>query len=89
MTRLLVVDDDHTVRINLVELLEAKDFEVLSAKDGRQGVEIAPQSLPDLIICDIMMPELDGYSVLAELRQDSAATVPFIRRHQRKFLQQS
>ncbi len=79
MTKLLVIDDDHTVRVNLVELLEAEDFEVLSAKDGRQGVEIARQSLPDLIICDIMMPELDGYGVLAELRQDSAAaTIPFI-----------
>lgn len=79
MSKLLVIDDDHAVRVNLVELLEAEGFEVLSAADGRRGVQLARQSLPDLIICDIMMPELDGYGVLAELRQDSAvATIPFI-----------
>ncbi len=79
MSKLLVIDDDQAVRLNLVELLEAEGFEVFSAEDGRRGVQVARQSLPDLIICDIMMPELDGHGVLAELRQDSAtATIPFI-----------
>ena len=79
MTNLLVIDDDHAVRVDLVDLLETEGFEVLSAENGRQGVQIARRSLPDLIICDIMMPELDGYGVLAELRRDAAAaTIPFI-----------
>ena len=79
MSKLLVIDDDHSVRVNLVELLEAEGFDVLSAKDGRSGVQLARQHLPDLIICDIMMPELDGYGVLEQLRQDPVtATTPFI-----------
>lgn len=79
MSKILVIDDDALVRANLVELLELESFEVLSAEDGRAGVQLARQHLPDLIICDIMMPELDGYGVLGELRQDSAtATIPFI-----------
>lgn len=79
MTRLLVIDDDRAVRDDVVELLELEGFDVLSAENGRHGVQIARQSRPDLIVCDIMMPELDGYGVLAELRHDLAtATIPFI-----------
>lgn len=79
MSKILVIDDEIPVRANLVELLEAEEFDVISAEDGRAGVQLARQQLPDLIICDITMPELDGYGVLAELRQDPAtATLPFI-----------
>jgi len=79
MSKILVIDDEESVRANLVELLEAEGFDVTGAENGRTGVQLARQHLPDLIICDITMPELDGYGVLAELRQDSAtATIPFV-----------
>lgn len=79
MGKLLVIDDDSAIRENLMELLAAEGYEVVSAEDGRQGAQLVRQTLPDLVICDIMMPELDGYGVLAALRQDPAtATIPFI-----------
>ena len=79
MSKLLVIDDDEAVRENLVELFKLEGFEVVGAENGHVGVQLARQHLPDLIMCDIMMPELDGYGVLEELRQDFAtATIPFI-----------
>jgi DNA-binding response OmpR family regulator len=79
MNKILVIDDEESVRVNLVELLEAEGFDPISAENGRAGVQLARQQLPDLILCDIMMPELDGYGVLDELRQAPAtATTPFI-----------
>jgi signal transduction histidine kinase len=79
MSKLLVIDDDEAVRENLVELFKLEGFEVIGAENGRVGVQLARQHLPDLIMCDIMMPELDGYGVLEELRQDFAtAAIPFI-----------
>jgi two-component system sensor histidine kinase/response regulator len=79
MSKLIVIDDDVSVRSNLVELFEMEGFEVLGAENGCVGVQLARQHLPDLIVCDIMMPDLDGYGVLEELRRDFAtATIPFI-----------
>ena len=79
MSKILVIDDEDDIRINLTELLEAEGFHVLSAENGKVGLQLAQQSLPDLIICDITMPELDGYGVLEQLRQEPAtATIPFI-----------
>ena len=79
MSKLVIIDDDVAVRSNLLELFEMEGFEVFGAKNGRVGVQLALQHLPDLIVCDIMMPELDGYGVLEELRQEFAtATIPFI-----------
>jgi two-component system response regulator NreC len=79
MTRILIVEDEDTIRQNVLEMLEFEGFETLGAADGLTGLEIAREQLPDLIICDIMMPELDGFGVLEELRRDSAtATTPFI-----------
>jgi signal transduction histidine kinase len=79
MTKVLVIEDDEPVRANLLELLDAEYFSVMGAENGRVGVQLAREYLPDLIVCDIMMPELDGYGVLAEVRQDArTAAVPFI-----------
>ncbi|CAG0932309.1 Alkaline phosphatase synthesis transcriptional regulatory protein PhoP [Thermoflexales bacterium] len=79
MSKLIIIDDDVSVRSNLVELFEMEGFEVIGAENGRVGVQLARQHLPDLIVCDIMMPDLDGYGVLEELRQDFVtATIPFI-----------
>jgi two-component system, sensor histidine kinase and response regulator len=79
MSKLIVIDDDVSVRSNLIELFEMEGYEVIGAENGRVGLQLVRQHLPDLIVCDIMMPELDGYGVLEELRQDAAtATIPFI-----------
>ncbi|MFP4300136.1 MAG: response regulator [Spirulinaceae cyanobacterium] len=79
MTKVLAIEDETIIRENLVELLEMENFEVFAAENGQKGVELALQHQPDLILCDVMMPELDGYGVLDRLRQNSAtATIPFI-----------
>ncbi len=79
MKKILVIEDEEFVRENIEELLDAEGFEVISAENGRIGVDLAKVMIPDLILCDVMMPELDGYNVLTALRQDSVtATVPFI-----------
>lgn len=79
MTKILVIEDEELVRLNLVEMLEAEDYEVVGAPNGMIGVMWALDCIPNLVICDIMMPELDGYDVLETLRQDPVtATIPFI-----------
>jgi len=79
MTKVLVIEDEEAIRENLVELLEVEDFDVIEAENGRVGVEQAKKHLPDLILCDVMMPKLDGFGVLKELRsQLNTATIPFI-----------
>ncbi|MBF2068704.1 EAL domain-containing response regulator [Fischerella thermalis] len=79
MTKILVIEDENSVRENLVELLEAEDFEAIDAANGKLGINLALTEVPDLILCDLMMPELDGYGVLTTLRQEPlTATIPFI-----------
>jgi len=79
MPKILVIEDDRDVREMIVAALDLGGFEMLEAEDGLAGVEIAHASVPDLIICDIMMPRLDGYGTLKALRGDPAtATIPFI-----------
>lgn len=78
-TRILLIEDNPDVRENTQELLELSDYEVTAACDGREGVKLAKELLPDLILCDIMMPELDGYGVLQILgKQPQTASIPFI-----------
>ena len=79
MKKILVIEDEEFVRENILELLDAEGFEVIGAENGRVGVDLARQEMPDLILCDVMMPGLDGLGVLTALRQDSTlASVPFI-----------
>ena len=79
MKNILVIEDDDQVRENIAEILELEDFEATTAENGFIGVQLAIEKLPDLIICDVMMPELDGYGVLKALRQNPAtAAIPFI-----------
>jgi two-component system, sensor histidine kinase and response regulator len=79
VSTILVIEDQPNVRENIVELLDAENFEVLAAEDGMEGVNLAQENHPDLILCDVMMPELDGYDVLNRLRQDpETAMIPFI-----------
>ncbi|MGA7936770.1 MAG: EAL domain-containing protein [Kovacikia sp.] len=79
MTQILVIEDDANVRTLILKLLQAEGFEVISAHNGQAGIQLALTHEPGLIICDIMMPECDGYQVLSELRQNGAtANIPFI-----------
>ena len=79
MPKILIIEDEEAVRENILDLLEAEAFETIAAANGRIGVHLAISEVPDLILCDLMMPQLDGYGVLTALRQDpSTATIPFI-----------
>jgi CRP-like cAMP-binding protein len=79
MRRLLVIDDHDDIRENIAEILTLAGYEVFTAPNGKRGVETALKENPELIICDIMMPELDGYGVLHLLRKNEATLdTPFI-----------
>src|SRR6476646_1559017 len=79
MSKILVIEDEQPFREALLELLEIEGFEAIGAENGQAGVQLAQKHLPDLVLCDIQMPDIDGYSVLRSLRQDSrTATLPFI-----------
>ena len=79
MKRILVIEDEPEMRRNITTLLRFKDYEPIAAENGRVGVEIARREKPDLILCDVMMPELDGFGVLRALQEDDAlASIPFI-----------
>lgn len=79
MKRILIIEDQAPMRRNISLMLEMEGYEVLTAENGRVGVDLALAHLPDLVICDVMMPELDGHGVVQTLRaEDSTANVPFI-----------
>lgn len=79
MKKILVVEDNLEVRENLAEILELSGYEVLTAEDGTVGVDVAVSNPPDLIICDVMMPKLDGFGVLNILsKRPETADIPFI-----------
>ncbi len=79
MKHVLLIEDDLVLRENTAELLELSGYKVTVASDGLEAVEIALKKLPDIIVCDIMMPELDGYGVLNTLSKNSDTKyIPFI-----------
>jgi len=79
MKKILVIEDNLEMRENISEILELAAYEVYAGENGKLGVALAKEHLPDLIVCDIMMPELDGYGVLYLLSRDPAtAGIPFI-----------
>ncbi len=79
MKKILVIEDEEFVRENILELLDAEGFDVFGAQNGHIGVDLAKAKMPDLILCDVMMPGLDGYGVLTTIRQDPLmAAIPFI-----------
>jgi len=79
MPKILIVDDHDDIRENIAEILMLAGYDSITAENGRRGVELAAKEKPDLIICDIMMPELDGYGVLHLLRKnEDTAFTPFI-----------
>ncbi|MEM6687548.1 MAG: response regulator [Bacteroidota bacterium] len=79
MKKVLLIEDDTILRENTAELLELADYDVTTAPNGKKGVETALQLSPDIIVCDIMMPELDGYGVLETLSKNNRTKyIPFI-----------
>ncbi|HTF28400.1 MAG TPA: response regulator [Flavitalea sp.] len=79
MRKILVIDDNTDIRENIAEILTLGNYVVSTAENGKKGVEVALKELPDLIVCDIMMPELDGYGVLHLLKKNvSTQYIPFI-----------
>ncbi len=79
MKKILIIEDEPEMRRNLATILRLEGYQQLTAGDGRRGVELACEEAPDLILCDVMMPELDGYGVLKALRENPATeATPFI-----------
>ncbi|MFO1477421.1 MAG: response regulator transcription factor [Verrucomicrobiota bacterium] len=79
MKKILVIEDEPEMRRNITALLRYQDYQPISAENGRAGIEAARREKPDLILCDVMMPELDGYGVLQAVQADAAlARTPFI-----------
>ena len=93
MAKILVIEDEYQMRINIATILEMEEFQVICAENGRRGIELALSEKPDLILCDVMMPEVDGEGVLEHLKtQESTAKIPFIfltARGQTAFLKKS
>lgn len=79
MKKILVIEDNPEVRENTAEIIQLSNFEVVTAENGKVGVELALKEHPDLIVCDIMMPVLDGYGVYHSLsKHKETASIPFI-----------
>jgi DNA-binding response OmpR family regulator len=79
MKKVLVIEDNQDIRENIVEILELAGYELHHADNGMKGVELALKHLPNIILCDIMMPELDGYGVLHMLHNHmETSSIPFI-----------
>ncbi|GMN11745.1 response regulator [Croceitalea sp. MTPC9] len=79
MKKILLIEDDRALRENTEELLGLSGYSVATAPNGKHGVTIAKELLPDIVVCDIMMPELDGYGVLEQLSSnENTKHIPFI-----------
>lgn len=79
MKKLLLIEDEPQLRVNTADILELSGYEIMTAENGKEGVEKALENKPDLVICDIMMPVLDGYGVLKIFNQNPQLTgIPFI-----------
>lgn len=79
MKRILIIEDDIALQDTLDNLLQLEGFKTVMADNGKNGVELAKKHLPDLVICDIMMPEMGGFEVILELQNnDTTALIPFM-----------
>ena len=79
MKTILLIEDNNEILENFTEYLELEGYIILGASNGKQGIELALKFIPDLIICDVLMPEMDGYEVLHSLLETSATyQIPFI-----------
>jgi len=79
MKTVLIIEDDQALRENTAEILELSHYKVITASNGLIGVSMAKKHVPDLILCDIMMPKLDGYQVLSKLSNNKITQIiPFV-----------
>lgn len=79
MTKVLIIEDNNDIRENVIEILELSGYEVYEANNGKKGIELAVKHHPDIVLCDIMMPEVDGYGVLEALNNnEQTRATPFI-----------
>ena len=79
MKTVLIIEDSQEICENTTELLELAGFKVIAAVNGREGIEAAVKKSPDIILCDILMPEMNGYEVIKQLKENtSTAAIPFI-----------
>jgi len=79
MNKILIIEDEPEMRRNITALLRFHEYEPIEAENGRVGVALARREKPDLVLCDVMMPELDGHGVLQALQQDAdLSLIPFI-----------
>jgi len=79
MKKILVIEDEPDLRDSILDILDAEGFYAVGAENGKEGVRVAGEFQPNLILCDVMMPELDGYGVLNNLRDNpKTATIPFL-----------
>lgn len=78
MTTILLIEDAQSIRDNTEEILTIAGYRVLTAENGRQGLSIARQERPDLILCDILMPLLTGYEVFNALKVSGKHKIPFV-----------
>lgn len=79
MQKILVIDDDAKLRRQIVDLLTSEGYSAVEARNGREGTTLAQSQKPDLVLCDITMPEMNGHRVLTALReQNTTAHIPFI-----------
>jgi len=79
MTKILVIEDELPIRSKIETILEYEGYDVLGAGDGVEGVKLAQAEIPDLVICDVLMPEMNGYGALSALRSNAdTAAIPVI-----------
>jgi CheY-like chemotaxis protein len=79
MRKILVIEDNREIRENISELLELEGYQVIEAENGKTGLQLVYEVLPDLILCDIMMPVMNGHEVLEQLKlQTFTEAIPFI-----------
>lgn len=79
MATILVIEDEEDIRLNILELLSLANHKVITATNGKEGIEVAQRTIPDLIISDIMMPLIDGFGVLHILKKDpKTRDIPFV-----------
>jgi len=79
MVKVLVIEDERPVRSNVIDLLQVEGYEAVGAEHGEIGLELAKELQPDLIICDVLMPKMDGFEVLRQLvSHPDTATIPFM-----------
>ena len=71
MKRILLIEDDHSLREEIVNVLELEEFEVVTAENGRIGLERLKEGLPDLVLCDLMMPDMTGMDLFADLSRSA------------------